>query len=414
MANDAREQAERIVQRMDRATSALESLSKQGDRKEREQRVPRSPEERKALIQQDRASVAASKVPLNAEHAVAAFQAADAAKSLYKLAKHGSVTGGIADLAGHGLNAVGLKGAGHVASQVGTVAAIGETAAGNWASAPRAIAGAPELAKSAVTMPLAAARAARAAGSAVERGADYFFAPTRNAAPFGQSVAGMYNAESGDDGLRHYARALQKPHQIAETTGKYGGMGAGAIAGGLAMGPIGALLGGYLGGKAGRMGANVGFSAVTPGEWATKSASKLKDFADNLTQANLRFAEFSGGMQRVAVEQEIREMNLSRERGDRRAQSAGYAAEQAFKLKKTTASVEDFGAKLKGYAAGFGAKMLDNMINPWGLTQAGLNWAGKKVDAAAEQAGLRAKGMDQDFKEPLHMYGRPDRFKWRG
>ena len=161
------------------------------------------------------------------------------------------------------------------------------------------------------------------------------------------------------------------------------------------------------------MAANVGYSAMMPGEWAIKASAKLRDFTDNLTQANLRFAEFSGGMQRVAVEQEIREMRLSKDRGDRRAQSAGFAAEQAFKLKKTTSTVEDFQDKLKGYAAGIGANVLNRMINPFGMTEKGFDWAGKKLDDVAKSMGLSAEGMDRDFKEPLHKYGRPDRFRWK-
>ena len=244
MANDARDHAERIVQRMDKAAAALDKLSQQGDRKERETRTPRTVEERKALIQQDKASVAASKSPVGTEHAVAALRAADAAQSLYKLAKHGSVTGGIADLAGYGLNKVGLKGAGGVARDVGSAMAIAETAGGNWMAAPRALEGAGGLAKRAVTSPLGpiggsmlAYKAARAGISTVDK----YTRPTD--VPFSQSVSSAVTANSGEESLLHTVRAGGK---ATETAGKVGGAGVGAVLGGMTgLGPLGALAGGY-------------------------------------------------------------------------------------------------------------------------------------------------------------------------
>lgn len=84
-----------------------------------------------------------------------------------------------------------------------------------------------------------------------------------------------------------------------------------------------------------------------------KAADRLKMWSEQLHYANMRFAEFSGAMAAVQAEQEVRDIQLSVERGQRRAASARYLAEGKSTLERSTAPYEDFAANIRNTAGGF-------------------------------------------------------------
>lgn len=410
---DAQLIAARIAEKMDRATAALERMSR-GDSK-----APMTPERRSLLLQQDKASVAADRAHrISLENAGAALKTADAANSLYKLARHGSVTGGIADLVGEGARHVGMGKTGYVAERVGDVAAIGEAVGGNLMAVPRAAKGALNLGKmqyQAVNM------SAGLAHQAASKGADLlnkFAKPGGHGSAFSEAKA-AFTSDRGEESMLHTIRA---GHHAARGVGGMGGKvagGAAGVVGGAAFGgPIGAfaggLLGAKLGGKVGEFAGGTAFGAVAPGEWAVKATARLRDFADNLERANMQFAQFSGAMGQVAAEQEMREMQLSRERGDRRASTAGYSAEAAFKNKKTMAGFEDLQANMNNLVSGFANNLLNKLINPGGVTDKVLAYANEKVNEWSKDLGLTNNAAAAEFREPLQTYGRPSRFNLRG
>lgn len=74
---------------------------------------------------------------------------------------------------------------------------------------------------------------------------------------------------------------------------------------------------------------------------------KIKEFANGLHEANKRFADYSGLMTHVMVQQEMRDAILSQQRGDRRAESAGKLAEAKNRLDVATAPLDDKWAEIK-------------------------------------------------------------------
>ncbi len=96
-----------------------------------------------------------------------------------------------------------------------------------------------------------------------------------------------------------------------------------------------------------------------------KSADALKNWSEDLHKFNMQFAEFSGAMAGVQARQEVRDINLSMERGQRTAGSAEYLAEGKSQLAKATSGVEDTYESLKNAVAGaldrFAASALEKM-----------------------------------------------------
>lgn len=78
-----------------------------------------------------------------------------------------------------------------------------------------------------------------------------------------------------------------------------------------------------------------------------EGVEKLRDWNDKLHEANMKFAEFSASMARVQAEQQMRDIQLSQERGERRAESAQRLAEARHRLNRNLAPIEDAFANLK-------------------------------------------------------------------
>jgi hypothetical protein len=67
----------------------------------------------------------------------------------------------------------------------------------------------------------------------------------------------------------------------------------------------------------------------------------VRDWGDNLAAANEKFAEFSPAMAAVAARQQVRDINLSRERGERRAGAAEELNVARNELNRRIAVIED-------------------------------------------------------------------------
>jgi hypothetical protein len=132
-------------------------------------------------------------------------------------------------------------------------------------------------------------------------------------------------------------------------------------------GDIGAHLGGAVQNVGAGIGGPVGGVIEKFGELAKKlgeSLEKLRKWNDQLYQANIQFAEYSGGMAAVKAEQEVRQIQLEQERGDRRAGAARYQAEGAMELEQKTVPIEDLGARVKGYVTFAADKVVAGLLTP--------------------------------------------------
>lgn len=149
------------------------------------------------------------------------------------------------------------------------------------------------------------------------------------------------------------------------------------------------------------------------GKELTGSIDKLRDFSKQLHESNMRFAEFSAGMARVEADADLRQMQLSRERGDRRAREAGYLAEGRSQLEQTLAPAEDAWARFKDIWAGTLDKLLAQFLERSGLTafprlaNAILDWIPLGPDPGK---GALQKDLEEAGKEFLP---RPPRFGGR-
>lgn len=103
------------------------------------------------------------------------------------------------------------------------------------------------------------------------------------------------------------------------------------------------------------------------GEVALGSVGKLQDWTKGLHDANMQFAEFSASMAEVQAEQTVRDIELSRERGERRAESAKYLAEGMSELNSTTAPIADLFANAKNYIGGALSQVTSTLLKPLSL-----------------------------------------------
>lgn len=109
-----------------------------------------------------------------------------------------------------------------------------------------------------------------------------------------------------------------------------------------------------------------------------QAADGLIKFSHTLHANNMKFAEFSGAMSAVAAKAEVREINLSRERGERRAETA------------------DRLAKINNWFDRDSAVMMDGIANKFNDTVGGLQGWGlylkdqaKNIVKGNETEGLR-------------------------
>lgn len=146
------------------------------------------------------------------------------------------------------------------------------------------------------------------------------------------------------------------------------------------------------------------------GEALVKGVDNLRDFGKQLHESNIRFHEFSAAMTRVKVEQEVREMRLSQERGERRAASAGYLARAQFDLEKELAPIEDTMADIKNILTGFTMDQV-SFVAQIGKIVTGFNYVRDILDwlkGRGQGPGDVSKQLEDAHKESWEKeYGRP-------
>ena len=113
------------------------------------------------------------------------------------------------------------------------------------------------------------------------------------------------------------------------------------------------------------------------GEVALGSVDRLMKWSDQLHQSNMQFAEFSASMTQVQVEQEIRDMMLSKSKGDARSESARDLAEAKSRLSKATAPLENAFANMKNKIAAGLSNFVASLIE-------GGNSIGKAMEPVME------------------------------
>lgn len=197
--------------------------------------------------------------------------------------------------------------------------------------------------------------------------------------------------------------------------GSVGGMAGGSkrnVSGGTQGGLPGASgMGEALGGlgdaglKSGNPYAMAAGAVAKLGEAGFKAVERLKDFADKLHDSNMQFAEFSGSMANVAAEQRTRDIEFSRQRGERRAESARYLAEGKSKLAENFAGFGDAGANLQNWLGGL-------LTNAFAKVTTPLGWIGDKLSELTSGSSDDKGGKDSLDAGKRHwtgQYGRPAR-----
>lgn len=140
----------------------------------------------------------------------------------------------------------------------------------------------------------------------------------------------------------------------------------------------------------------VGKFARTVGD----SVERLRKWNDQLMDSNFRFAEFSGAMAKVAAEQEMRQIRLDQERGQRRAGHADMHARSRDRLERNLAPAEDYMANFGGALRTYFNERFSELIEAiQGAQTEPLN-----TMSFAEMA----QQVSQEYAE--EMFGRPARF----
>lgn len=94
-----------------------------------------------------------------------------------------------------------------------------------------------------------------------------------------------------------------------------------------------------------------------------ESVERLRGWNNELHQSNMRFAEYSASMTNVQVQQQIRDMQLSREKGESLADSAQYNAEAKSRLDRALMPLENAFDRLKNNIGGALADATASMID---------------------------------------------------
>lgn len=138
-------------------------------------------------------------------------------------------------------------------------------------------------------------------------------------------------------------------------------------------------------------------------ETLLKTLDRIRSWNDRLHEGNLRFAEFSGSMQAVAREQQARDIQLSVERGERRAASAKEQAEAKSRLDRTLAPIEDAFGILKNRLSALGSNLLAK-----GIETASLG----RLSGQAPEMGQSLHDFMNEVAEDKWptWYGKPARF----
>lgn len=161
------------------------------------------------------------------------------------------------------------------------------------------------------------------------------------------------------------------------------------------------------------------------GSTAFGAVDKLQQWNRSIHESNIQFGQFSGAMAVVAAQQEARDIQLSREKGDARADSAMYQAEQMSRLERTLAPLGNALSNLKNKVVGGVTESVSDFLEGkegtkgGGLREAtegmiGLGGLGKKIRDAEKDAlkdsDLADKWMFDLGNDWAKKFGRPDNF----
>ncbi len=128
----------------------------------------------------------------------------------------------------------------------------------------------------------------------------------------------------------------------------------------------------------------VGFATKVIGD----SIEALRKWNQSLFDANMKFKEFSGAMAGVGARQEVRDILLSVERGERRGGTAEYHAAGKHELEKSLSKWEDLGANLQNLLGGAVSNLVASLTKVLDPTVDALN--------QAIEAWMRAMGYTQE------------------
>lgn len=145
--------------------------------------------------------------------------------------------------------------------------------------------------------------------------------------------------------------------------------------------------------------------ALKFGAALVEGVDRIQQWGNSLHEANIQFSQFSGSMAAVSARQEVRDIQLSRERGNRRAEDAEDLAKAKNRLDRAVAPIDDAWNKLQMQVATW---MLTSVapvvekLGEWLGTQSGPG-EGKLIEENEWMVNVfRDKGLESQ--------GRPQRF----
>lgn len=214
-------------------------------------------------------------------------------------------------------------------------------------------------------------------------------------------------ASSSESALRGSLRHFFPKTSRAISSASAGlNIGRALLGGGAAEGGVGAA--GRIAGVLGPVGAVVGaFGLLAVG--TVKAVEALQEFGNKMHDQNMQFAEFSATMRGVQARQRIREIQLSKERGDRRAATAEKVAEQQHRMNEATARMKDAWDEITSQLFLGMAKSLQPILD--GLSKVAQNLSdaltGRDRSKEALELAMSARKEEENF---YAKYGRPGRF----
>lgn len=137
-----------------------------------------------------------------------------------------------------------------------------------------------------------------------------------------------------------------------------------------------------------------------------QAPAKIKEWADHLHEANQQFAQFSGSMAAVMAQDEARRIQLMRDQGENRAESAKELSDARYRLDAALAPVEDTLAKFKNKVV---AKLADAVGAMVETLTGGANAAGKGITENKTQGHQWLTDIDTEIQEINRR--RPKRFR---